>query len=178
LIIAGGYDERVSENKLYFEQLLALCDRLQLKYQCVDPSMLKASKCQSNGLFLDNDFIQKQKSVYFVMKFPDCWKIELLRECSAVLYTPPNEHFGIVPLEAMLALRPVIAQKSGGPLETIIDGKTGFLCKHDEAEWAKAMAKFVNVRALTAKMGKQGRQRVVDCFSRSSLEKTMQRIKK
>ena len=52
----------------------------------------------------------------------------LLATCTCVLYTPENEHFGIVPLEAMLASRPVLACDSGGPVESIIDGVTGFLC--------------------------------------------------
>jgi len=55
-------------------------------------------------------------------------KTKLLAECLCVLYTPENEHFGIVPLEAMAAGRPVLACKSGGPVESIIDRITGFTC--------------------------------------------------
>lgn len=40
LIIAGGYDERVRENKLYFDELLALCNDLKLKYQCIEHNNL------------------------------------------------------------------------------------------------------------------------------------------
>ena len=43
----------------------------------------------------------------------------------AVVYTPENEHFGIVPLEAMYARRPLIACSSGGPLESVLHGETG-----------------------------------------------------
>ena len=38
-----------------------------------------------------------------------------------LLYPPQNEHFGIIPLEAVLSKKLVIAHKSGGPLETLID---------------------------------------------------------
>ncbi len=39
---------------------------------------------------------------------------------------PQEEDFGITPLESMASGRPVIAYGSGGALETVIDGKTGF----------------------------------------------------
>ena len=39
-----------------------------------------------------------------------------------------REHFGIVPLEAMGLGTPVIAVNNGGPTETIVHDKTGFLC--------------------------------------------------
>ncbi len=51
-------------------------------------------------------------------------KIEYLRNCRALIF-PGEEDFGIVPVEAMAAGRPVIAFEKGGLLETIIDGKTG-----------------------------------------------------
>eukprot|EP00955_Chlamydomonas_euryale_P011176 120591-Chlamydomonas_euryale.AAC.1 len=58
----------------------------------------------------------------------------LLAACSVVLYTPQNEHFGIVPLEAMAAGRPVVACASGGPLESVLHGETGMLCQPDAGE--------------------------------------------
>lgn len=58
-------------------------------------------------------------------------KADLLARCLCVLYTPEDEHFGIVPLEAMVAGKPVLACNSGGPVESIVDGVTGFLCAPD-----------------------------------------------
>ena len=51
-------------------------------------------------------------------------KIEYLRNCRALIF-PGEEDFGIVPVEAMAAGKPVIAYRKGGALETVIDGKTG-----------------------------------------------------
>ena len=43
------------------------------------------------------------------------------------LYTPPSEHFGIVPVEAMCCGTPVVAVNNGGPTESIRHQTTGFL---------------------------------------------------
>jgi len=45
---------------------------------------------------------------------------ELMAGCTAVLF-PGEEDFGIVPVEAMAAGKPVIAFAAGGALETVID---------------------------------------------------------
>lgn len=52
-------------------------------------------------------------------------KFALYRQCDSVLYTPPLEHFGIVPIEALEQRRPVIVIDSGGPAETVIEDVTG-----------------------------------------------------
>lgn len=50
---------------------------------------------------------------------------KLYQGAEALLYPVEDEDFGMVPVEAMGHGVPVIAHKSGGPKETIIDGKTG-----------------------------------------------------
>jgi glycosyltransferase involved in cell wall biosynthesis len=49
---------------------------------------------------------------------------EMYSRCLALIF-PQEEDFGIVPLEAMAAGRPVIAYRGGGALETVVDGETG-----------------------------------------------------
>lgn len=75
--------------------------------------------------------------------FTDSQRACLLAACLAVLYTPQHEHFGIVPLEAMAAGRPVVACNSGGPTESVLDGQTGFLCEPESRAWADAMARLL-----------------------------------
>ena len=60
---------------------------------------------------------------------------------------------------------PVIAVKSGGPLETVAHGQTGFLCRPDPEEFAAAMREFVEDRKLQGDMGQAGHDRVVTKFS-------------
>jgi len=67
--------------------------------------------------------------VVFLSSINNEQKNALLSNCTCLLYTPEREHFGIVPLEAMQYQKPVVACRSGGPMETIIHGATGFLCR-------------------------------------------------
>lgn len=65
--------------------------------------------------------------VEFVVSPSDVQLVDLYRSCWAVLFTAPNEDFGLVPLEGMSCGKPVIASRRGGPAETIVDGETGLL---------------------------------------------------
>ena len=78
--------------------------------------------------------------VILMRSFTDAERGALLAAATAVVYTPTNEHFGIVPLEAMAAGRPVLACNSGGPRESVLHGATGFLAEPDAAAFARAMA--------------------------------------
>lgn len=52
-------------------------------------------------------------------------KLDRLFETCRALIFPAEEDFGIVPVEAMAAGKPVVALGRGGASETVIDGKTG-----------------------------------------------------
>jgi glycosyltransferase involved in cell wall biosynthesis len=63
--------------------------------------------------------------------------VDLFERCRAYL-VPGVEDFGIAPLEAMAAGRPVVALKAGGVRETVVDGVTGVL--YDEPTVESLMA--------------------------------------
>lgn len=63
--------------------------------------------------------------IEFVGDVDDEELIRLYQNCRAVIFPASQEDFGLVPVEAMAAGKPVIALAEGGVLETVIDGKTG-----------------------------------------------------
>lgn len=69
---------------------------------------------------------QNQTSnVEFMGEVTDEEKLELMKGAKAFLFAAEDEDFGIVPVEAMGVGTPVIAYRSGGPKESIVEGKTG-----------------------------------------------------
>ena len=87
---------------------------------------------------------------------------ELFRNCYAALSTTLNEDWGIVPLEAMAYGKPVIAVNRGGPQESIIHKKTGFLIEPEPAEFNKAMKLLAEDGSLLREMGRQARERSLE----------------
>lgn len=70
-------------------------------------------------------------------------KIKLYSSAKAFIFCADNEDFGMMPVEAMGRGCPVIAYKSGGTIETVIDGKTGvFFDKLTPESCAEAIQKF------------------------------------
>ncbi|CAI0544636.1 unnamed protein product [Linum tenue] len=136
LTIAGGYDERLRENVEYLEELRRLADRQGVSDR-----------------------------VKFVTSCSTAERNDLLSECLCVIYTPKDEHFGIVPIEAMAAHKPVIACNSGGPVESVKDGVTGFLCDPTAQAFSQAMAKFLEDPDVAKSMGRDARRHVADSFA-------------
>lgn len=65
----------------------------------------------------------------------------------------------------MAAHKPVIACNSGGPVETIRNGLTGFLCDPNPEEFSLAMAKFIQDPQMAERMGEEAQKHVSDSFS-------------
>ncbi|RCN32054.1 glycosyltransferase, group 1 family protein, partial [Ancylostoma caninum] len=89
LVLAGGYDQLNKENIDYFKELVDYVDFFSLP----------------------------QKQVTFLRSPSDEEKITLLRRSRAVLYTPHNEHFGIVPVESMYVGTPMLSVWSSSIFE-------------------------------------------------------------
>ncbi|EQD58487.1 Glycosyl transferase, group 1 domain protein [mine drainage metagenome] len=87
------------------------------------------------------------------------------------MYTPINEDYGLVPLEAMASGKPVIAVNEGGPRSTIVNGKTGFLV-NSEDEMANKMRFFADNPQAAKEFGKAGIERVKRYYSWEKFFKT------
>lgn len=115
--------------------------------------------------------------VLFLLSVPASLKDALLRSARLLVYTPSNEHFGIVPLEAMLVGTPVLAADSGGPLETVVDGVTGWLRSAEEVEeWTGVMDKVLHKMSEEElkEMGQAGRERVRGEFSEEKMAERLE----
>ena len=65
-------------------------------------------------------------TIEFLGHVPEDDLADLMARCKAFLF-PGAEDFGIAPVEAMAAGRPVIAYARGGALDTVVEGKSGLL---------------------------------------------------
>jgi glycosyltransferase involved in cell wall biosynthesis len=65
-------------------------------------------------------------TVQFMGHVPREDLVDLIRRCHAYL-VPGEEDFGIAPVEAMAAGKPVVALRAGGAAESVIDRQTGLL---------------------------------------------------
>jgi len=68
-------------------------------------------------------------TVRFAGRLPDAEVTELFAQCRAFIL-PGMEDFGLTPLEANAAGRPVVAFAAGGALDTVRDGGTGVLFRN------------------------------------------------
>jgi len=82
----------------------------------------------------------------------------------------PEEHFGIVPVEAMAAGTPPIVADGGGQRETIIHGETGYLV-HSTDEMADAMMTLLSDDDTLKRMSRAGRNRAASLFSKEVFAK-------
>lgn len=83
-----------------------------------------------------------KKNIEFLGLISDYQIPELYARAQAVIF-PQEEDFGLVPLEAMAAGRPVVAYRSGGALETVINKQTGiFFDQQTEIDLAEAVGRF------------------------------------
>jgi phosphatidylinositol alpha-1,6-mannosyltransferase len=109
-------------------------------------------------------------SVIFLGKISDEEKWAWLDICD--IFTMPSrqigddfEGFGIVYLEASLAGKPIVAGRSGGVEDAVLDNKTGLLVNPESTEEiANAIIKLSKDEDLRKKLGEAGKKRAEEEF--------------
>ncbi|HSY27743.1 MAG TPA: glycosyltransferase family 4 protein, partial [Burkholderiaceae bacterium] len=106
------------------------------------------------------------ENLFTMMEFQaDIWRIWDASDIAVLPSTEP-ESFGMVALEAMAAGKPVVAAAHGGPLDIVIDGKTGTLvAPNDAVALADAIATLAQDKTARERMGRAGLQRLDEQFS-------------
>ncbi|EGX93798.1 mannosyltransferase [Cordyceps militaris CM01] len=168
LVIAGGYDRRVAENVEYHRELESLANECQLAHDTINTADNPTARQPGDT----------SAPVLFLLSVPHDLKRRLLRAAALLVYTPANEHFGIVPLEAMLAQVPVLAANTGGPTETVVEAETGWLRDpYEPLAWSAVMRRALGLPAAEAqRMGAEGRRRVKETFGRDHMATTLMNV--
>jgi len=89
-------------------------------------------------------------------------------------FIEPNdiEGFGIVFIEASSFAKPVIGGKTGGVIESIEDGKSGFLINpHSQEELINKINFLYKNKEKSKKMGEYGRKRIMKKFYKNKNKK-------
>eukprot|EP00761_Pharyngomonas_kirbyi_P001906 gb/GECH01001910.1/.p1 GENE.gb/GECH01001910.1/~~gb/GECH01001910.1/.p1 ORF type:complete len:427 (+),score=108.25 gb/GECH01001910.1/:1-1281(+) len=152
LVIAGGYDPRLTENVQV---------RAELEKRAFESGLSVVPVADFDA---HDTREAKFGRVVFLENFNDAERFTLFHESQVVVYTPSEEHFGIVPIEAQYCQRGVVAVNSGGPLESIVHNQTGLLAPPTSSKFSEAIADLLT-RDDAPEMAKRGRKRVIDLFS-------------
>ena len=149
LVLAGGYDPRLRENVEHFAELEALWEQQSLP----------------------------RDAIIFLRSFGEEEKRVLLTTATIVVYTPSGEHFGIVPVEAMLSRRCVVAVNDGGPTESITTSDVYGLLRDPQPDaFAGAMEMLLtgpDAADLRQAIGNRAHDRAQELFSLETFSRKM-----
>jgi glycosyltransferase involved in cell wall biosynthesis len=100
-----------------------------------------------------------------------------LYNCADIFVLPSiQEGLGIALLEAQATAKPIVAFDVGGVSEAVLDKESGLLVKPDSRKLADAIMKLLASFSLREKMGRRGREFVVNRFSWDVCAKKMLQV--
>lgn len=131
----GGYFLIVSRLNSYkkVEVAIEACKKMDMPLKIV-----------GTGSQMDSLKLSASEKTEFLGEIDDSLLVKIMAGCKAVIVTA-EEDFGLVSIEAQALGKPVLGYRSGGNLETVIDGKTGILFeKQDSESLVKAMRRLLS----------------------------------
>jgi glycosyltransferase involved in cell wall biosynthesis len=100
-----------------------------------------------------------------------------LAKAGLLLHARPDEPFGIVIIEAMACGLPVVTPRSGGPLESVVEGETGLMyAPGDVEEAASHVLRLIADPELAKRMGAAARERYERLFSIEAMVGRTERV--
>lgn len=108
------------------------------------------------------DRYRLQDRVHLLGQFTEAEKRAFYAHALGVVFVPRDEDLGYITLEAMFASKPVITcTDSGGPLEFVRDGETGWVVEPTPEALADAIEALWANKARSRSLGEAGRARVL-----------------
>jgi glycosyltransferase involved in cell wall biosynthesis len=164
---AGRYREgEFSDYALYAGRLETLkrVDLLVEAFRHVDPGarlVVAGRGPQLENLQRQAERLNLDGRIRFAGFVPEEDLLSLYAGAFAVLYAPVDEDYGYVTVEAFLSGKPVVTCKdSGGTLEFVEDGVSGYVVDPEPQALAEAVNRLFANRSLARDMGASGRPRV------------------
>lgn len=96
------------------------------------------------------------------------------------IFALPSRHhegFGLVVAEAMARRLPIVATKSGGVVELVTDGETGYLVDREvPQQLADRLQRLIRDPQLRQRMGRAGRRRIEERFDIVQQSKELEKV--
>ena len=149
--------ERISPNGLPPEDFYVVFSRF-VPYKRIDLAISACGKTGRKLVVIGGGKLEKDlkslaakyshdAKITFTGRISDGEVKDYLQKCRALIFCA-EEDFGIIPVEAQAAGRPVIAFGRGGALETVQDGKTGvFFSEQTDESLVEALDRFEKLEA-------------------------------
>ena len=149
--------ERISPNGLPPEDFYVVFSRF-VPYKRIDLAISACGKTGRKLVVIGGGKLEKDlkslaakyshdAKITFTGRISDGEVKDYLQKCRALIFCA-EEDFGIIPVEAQAAGRPVIAFGKGGALETVQDGKTGvFFSEQTDESLVEALDRFEKLEA-------------------------------
>lgn len=143
---------------------LKRCDLLVEAFRHVGPGprlVLAGSGPQRENLERQVERLGLSDRVVFSGFVPEEELIDLYAGAFAVVYAPVDEDYGYVTVESFLSGKPVVTcTDSGGPLEFVVNGESGFVVAPQPDAMGAAIQQLFDDRRRAREMGEAGRPQV------------------